>query len=47
MSQRSGKKSSPLMILLGILVVGAAVVLQQLGLFETEEIGRASCRERV
>lgn len=37
MSQRSGKKSSPLMILLGILVVGAAVVLQQLGLFETEE----------
>lgn len=38
MSQRSGKKSSPLMILLGILVVGAAVVLQQLGLFETEEL---------
>lgn len=37
MSQRSGKKSSPLMILLGILVVGAAVVLQQLGLFETEK----------
>lgn len=37
MSQRSGKKSSPLMILLGILVIGAAVVLQQLGLFETEE----------
>lgn len=37
MSQRSGKKTSPLMILLGILVVGAAVVLQQLGLFETEE----------
>ena len=37
MSQRSGKKSSPLMILLGILVVGAGVVLQQLGLFETEE----------
>ncbi len=37
MSQRSGKKSSPLMILLGILVVGVAVVLQQLGLFETEE----------
>lgn len=37
MSQRFGKKSSPLMILLGILVVGAAVVLQQLGLFETEE----------
>ena len=37
MSQRSGKKSSPLMILLGILVVGAAIVLQQLGLFETEE----------
>lgn len=37
MSQRSGKKNSPLMILLGILVVGAAVVLQQLGLFETEE----------
>ena len=37
MSQRSGKKSFPLMILLGILVVGAAVVLQQLELFETEE----------
>ena len=37
MSQRSGKKTSPLMILLGILVVGAAVVLQQLGLFETEK----------
>ena len=37
MSQRFGKKSSPLMILLGILVVGAAVVLQQLGLFETEK----------
>lgn len=37
MSQRSGKKSSPLMILLGILVAGAAVVLQQLGLFETEK----------